>query len=348
MDWLAPQFGAVLAHPWHGLLVYHPLYAVGFAAAVACWWRAPARFERALWTSAIVAVLVNLWVQAAWHFWWLGTGTFGMRGMVAASVVLVPATVRVIADLQASETTPAATRVRAWTAVIVVACGWSLPLLVLGNTQLYDWSAVIAAQQSGWGVLSAARSVGAFAAAAVLTAGVLLWTRGRYPPAVGGQTVITAAAALNVGSLGYVIIAMQGPVQSGRGTALVFPALMLLVLVGSTFVLWRLATEPLRRRATSACFGDSPPREDLARALATFALTGGFVISTALFARLAENTERRLASGEMPQVEYAYHATYQLQIAINSLGEYHRIEGFDARKAALRRFLESEGAVLGR
>jgi len=348
MDWLAPQISAVLAHPWHGLLVYHPLYAVGFGAALVCLLRSSARRERLLWAAAVAAVLINLWVQAAWHFWWLGTGTFGMRGMAAAAVVLVPAMIRVIADLQVAEISGATARARTWALVAVAACLWSLPLLVLGDTQLYTWDAVIAAQQRGFELLSQARWLGAMAVAAALIAAVGLWARDRRRLVATDPVVIASAGLLCVLSLGYVMASARAPLENGRGAALVFPAFLLLTLLGSSFIVWRLATQRLRQH--SAPRGGDAPRQpdDVTRPLVTFAVTAVFVIGTVLFARLAVDTERRIAGGNLPPVSYQYRASFQLQIAINSLREYERISGFEARKDALRRFLQSQGVTLNR
>jgi len=348
MDWLAPQFSAVLAHPWHGLLVYHPLYAVGFAAMLTCLLRSSARRERVLWAAGLGAVLINLWVQAAWHIWWLGTGTFGMRGMAAASVVLVPAIVRVIADLQAKQTTDAATRARAWALAVVAACLWSLPLLMLGTTQFFTWAAVFAAQQRGFALLTGARWLGATAVAAALIAAAGSWAQKRRRLVATDPVIIATAGFLCALSLGYVMASARGPLEDTRGAALVFPALLLVILTGSSFVLWRLATRRLREYGAQRN-GDALPRpDDIARPLVAFAVTVVFIIGTALFTRLAINTERRLASGDIPQVNYQYRATFQLQIAINGLREYERISGFEERKDALRRFLESQGATLNR
>jgi hypothetical protein len=35
-------------------------------------------------------LLLHLYVQAAWYCWWLGTKTFGMRGLTTGAVLLVP------------------------------------------------------------------------------------------------------------------------------------------------------------------------------------------------------------------------------------------------------------------
>ncbi|HTU59499.1 MAG TPA: hypothetical protein VMF89_13710, partial [Polyangiales bacterium] len=80
MDFKHPLFAAVLVHPWHGLLAYHPLFALGAVALVALALRRSLPItERILALLGMFAVLAHLYLQAAWWCWWVGTGTFGSR-----------------------------------------------------------------------------------------------------------------------------------------------------------------------------------------------------------------------------------------------------------------------------
>ncbi len=89
----SPQFLAVLLHPWHGLLAYHPVYAIGMAATIYLILLPGPGWERLGWVVLGVLVLAQLYLQASWYVWWLGTGTFGQRGMSITAVLLVPALV---------------------------------------------------------------------------------------------------------------------------------------------------------------------------------------------------------------------------------------------------------------
>ena len=88
--------------------------------------------------------------------------------------------------------------------------------------------------------------------------------------------------------------------------------------------------------------------DELAPSLARLSITLAFLMSTVLFGRLALLTESRLAEGDIPDRTYAYVATFDVQNALTSLREYQRINGFEGRKEALRRFLSSHGADVGR
>ena len=75
--------------------------------------------------------------------------------------------------------------------------------------------------------------------------------------------------------------------------------------------------------------------------MARLSITLAFLMSTVFFARLALITESRLAEGDIPDRTYAYVANFDVQSALTGLREYQRINGFEGRKEALRRFLSS-------
>ena len=149
-DLLHPEFTAVVAHPWHGLLAYHPLYAVAFVALLSRLWSD--REHRLLWGTTLLAVLAHLWLQSAWYVWWLGSNTFGMRGMAPAAVPLMAALAAAVYR-----------NPRVWMPPIVVACLWSFTLMLDGPSQYGTWRDLLHAQR--W----------ALAAMAAATVGFPLW-----------------------------------------------------------------------------------------------------------------------------------------------------------------------------
>lgn len=341
IDWLRPLFWTVIAHPWHGLLVYHPLYALGFLAAVACLARATSRREQILWLGGILAVSVNLWVQASFYVWWLGTTTFGMRGMTAAAVVLVPALVRVIADAQRAETETRSARRRLWMVATLVCCLWSLLVLLQGTTQFFSWAAVFAGQADAAAKLLEFRWIAAMAVSTVLVAGSWAWAR-RLGLLTGADRLLVATTGL-LCALSMAYLLMSAYPRWNRAVAgLILPSVTLLVLIGSISVLIRLATRWIgahRRHPREA--GAGP--DEFSRLLVAVSISAVFLIGTALFARLAFQTETRLASGNIPERAYTYVATYRVDQVLNGFREYLRVPGFDERKEALHRFLSSEG-----
>lgn len=347
VDWLQPEFKAVLFHPWHGLLAYHPLYGVGFVAAVICLVRSRTTTERVVWGGGILAVLVNLYVQAAWFAWWLGTDTFGMRGMAGAAVLLTAAIVRILAMPPEGSTTASVTAQvpatgepgtrsalrPAWLAAVAICCVWSFLLLTQGVTQFLTYEAMFDGQRTATAALQGGEWVVAFAAGALLMLGIWRWlritTRGAHP-ALGLELV---TMFLGVLSLAYLLVqAMQRSLAVAMRLAL--PALLLVLLVVLTHQAGALVAQRWR---------DASPSEDPNAGLVRWVVIGAFVASTVLFIRLAMNTEGRLARDELPRFSHQYTGSFQLSEARASYREYGLVHGFEQKKAALQRFLNSHG-----
>ena len=146
VDLLHPQIGAVLAHPWRGLLVYHPLYGIAFIALLIAVWR-DGRW-RMLWASTAGVVLLHLWVQSAWHIWWLG-GSFGMRGLAPAALPLMVALIAALArGIEGSG------RITMWLMrASLIACAWSFLLLRHADEDnfYFTWSELVAARAAAPG-----------------------------------------------------------------------------------------------------------------------------------------------------------------------------------------------------
>jgi hypothetical protein len=66
-----------------------------------------------------------VYLQAAWYAWWLGTLTFGMRGLSIAAVVLIPAIVRFMREREGRNKSNTL-----FGALVLAACLWSTPLLL--------------------------------------------------------------------------------------------------------------------------------------------------------------------------------------------------------------------------
>jgi hypothetical protein len=298
MNLLQPQIGAVLAHPWRGLLVYHPLYGIAaLALLVRAWQGGP---WRVVWVATVGVVLIHLWIQSAWHIWWLGA-SFGLRGLAPSALPLVLALVATVShdvDRQG----------RAglwWVRAGLLACAWSLPLLLKGNGSSLVWSELLAGQTL------------AAVAAGVL---VLIWAavavcRVRYGMPRARTEVAHSGLVLLAASLG--ILVAQG--LDGVDLALVLVAAA--VAVGLFFV------ERL------------PGWERASTRLVCVAAVALFAVQTLFFARLAIRTERHLASGEPPPRPFRSVGSVPVDALHQNYLEYVNIPGFDERKRKLLAYL---------
>jgi hypothetical protein len=303
VDLLHPQFSAVLVHPWRGLLVYHPLYGIAFVAVLIVWWRN--RHWRGLWGSTVCAVLLHLWVQSAWHIWWLG-GSFGMRGLAPAALPMMVALVATIA--RSLEGSPR--EALWWLRVSLVACAWSFVLLLHadGDNLHFTWSELAAARMP-----AAAAAVAIPGAVwALLTVCRVRWNTPPVSTEAGWSGLLLLAAAA-----GYLVVRTEG----------------------------RLSTTLLLIAAASAAGIISFER--LFAGWHALLLNAAYVAAVALFAaqamiftRLADRTERYLASGSPPPRQFRSVGTVSLDDLRQSYREYITIPGFEDRKEKLLRYLD--------
>jgi hypothetical protein len=315
LDVLRPHVGAVLVHPWHGLLLYHPLYALGFAALVyGAVSRALPTGERLLWGALTIAFAVHLYVQASWYAWWLGTDTFGMRGMAIAGIYLVPVLMRAICFWWPP---------RQRNLAIV---GMGLACLVSTVFLWQGTSNYQTATQLWEGFRSQASSpkllwpLGASVASAAVTG---VWARRRRQP----ETVRVALLA----ALGGLVTAylVRG------GLPLAYTALA--AVVGAALVVW-LGTGKPRPSDMTASVGRLAP---LASGMAIVMV----LVTGALLARVVTGTERFRASNARPPRAFEWVATVQVDEIEGSYHELLLVDGFNQEKTRLHAFLDRIEAV---
>jgi hypothetical protein len=300
IDLLHPQPGAILTHPWRGLLAYHPLYAIAFVALLIVTSRGGP--WRVLGAATVAATLIHLWIQSAWHIWWLG-GSFGMRGLAPSAFPLVLALVATLA--QDSDERPR--RVTWWVRASLIACAWSFPLLLRGTSDYLTWPELLARQVP---------------AAVVAGALVLLWilvavSRRRWKVPDIRAEVACGGIILLATSLGYLI----ARTTNGRASAtLLFLAA---VAAAGVFYLWRMPgstrAHALRAAGAAACVL--------------------FAAQALIFARLAVRTGRYLASGDAPPRQFRSVGAVPIDDLRQNYAEYMDIAGFDDRKGKLRAYL---------
>ena len=227
-----------------------------------------------------------------------------------------------------------------------LACLWSFLMILQGTSQFYTSGDVFAGQWATLAALLESERVGSLLGASILVAGAWLWAKRRGRLADTDPETIVAAAVLCLLSVAYVLMMTFARWNSGN-LQLFLPAVLMLVLVGSVFAAVRWVTGGF---AAGGRYGRDRPSvsDELAPPLALLWITLVIVFGAVLFGRLAIATERRIAAADMPDRAYRYVASFEVQRALVSLREYQRIEGFEDRKEALRRYLISQGVDPGR
>lgn len=89
LDLSRPEILATLIHPWHGLLSYHPFFLISFICSIAVLIKIKGWQGKAIVSSILLACLCHFYISASWWVWWLGTGTFGMRGLIVFAIIFV-------------------------------------------------------------------------------------------------------------------------------------------------------------------------------------------------------------------------------------------------------------------
>ncbi len=315
LDWSDPELFAVLLHPWHGFLVYHPLYGLCFALLIAQLIRARTSAERWLFGGLAVALAVHLYLQAAWYCWWLGVGTFGMRGMGPAAIVLLPLLARVFSRRSSAGRKPGTLVV-----AVLAACFWSFLLMIQGATNFMTFAELLLAQArtlARTDVLLPLVTFGALAA----TLGRMNPDRARFGFTAGAVLLV----ALSACHLWDTAIA---------GAARTLPALPARLLLACAIG----AAAALAARGAAV----RPARAMRPALLLPAVVLGIFVAVNVLFVRLAFRTERYIFDGVSAKAAGSIHGV-DLREVDESYAEYLRVPGFDAKKAALAEFLRNSG-----
>jgi hypothetical protein len=309
LDLASPDFFTVLLHPWHGLLVYHPLYALGFALVVAGAFRG-SRPARLLHLGIGLTLLAHLWVQASWYCWWLGLWSLGNRGMGVGALLLLP--VLAWAMRQASPRG----RILLCTASLLCAL-WSTLMMVQGHSNFYSWPEVLAGQAIALSGLAPMLPV-----ILLVTLATFLMVRDRRPERVLRATATTLLLAL---VLDHLALRAVEVVHGDLGG--LWPFLFRAYVVALAPLTARLDLSPPSARRRSL-----QPAVLAAVAIALFFWTG------LLFLRLVSVTGDVIARGGVQPPGPV--ATFQVDEVQECHDEYLQVPGYEAEKRALRGFLE--------
>jgi len=331
LEFGSPQLLAVLAHPWHGLLPYHPLYAIGMAAVIALVLRPGSRRERVGWLVLGAFVLIQLYIQGSWYVWWLGTGTFGQRGMSITAVLLVPALVTVIGR----DPSGGKFGKGLWILLTVVACLWSFLLLLQGETGFSSYVELREAQLQQLAVLTRPASLLPLLGGLILPGGILIWILRRHQPPRSHPLTNWAAGLLSILSFSYLGLKLAGGSQESIGN---FGQLGLALAFVVFLTTWSFGRRFVRR-------ADEPERPDWASTAVGAGLVATFIATTVLFSRLAVRTERWIATDGPPPRAMECSSRVMWDEVRASFEEYQFAAGFESQKTALETFLIRSGGA---
>lgn len=326
LDFASPEIAAVLIHPLHGLLVYHPMYLIGFAAMVFLLFRAPTLSERSLWGSFIFVMAAHLWIQSAWYQWWLATTvTFGMRGMAIVGVPCMAALLRVIAQLR---TSPVGSGwLKGLTLLVGLMSGWSWLLMIRGPTDYFTYADLLTSQLGAVGDLLAPGRVGTLVFAGVFTTISL----SRFLAASNEDrtwSTMQQVAAIFLGALALDFL-FQGWIDNvvdfayyGLGFATVALAALCYRIRGR--FAWKAG--PLPGKAGVACL-----------------LV--LVIMLGYFAHVAIPTQQQLSEGITSERSYEWKGAFYVTEVQGGYLDYLKIPGFEEKKERLKHFIEPYGLL---
>lgn len=319
VDLARPEIAAVLISPWHGLLAYHPLFAVLLAIPFVMAFEQRPPSEKWLLLGLGLAALGHLYLHAAWYVWWLGTGTFGLRGMGISAVVLVPILCKYISERRRHGSVPAVV------ILVLLTSMWSALLMMQGQTQFFAYDQLWLAQ------VATARNVlvhTPWVPIVIICFALAGWWLYRTRDGAG-RAIAAAAYGLAAVVLLYLVrgwnewAALADRLQAGLPIA---------VVLGASGIL----LERLTRRWQQEDPGTARLRPTTG---AAFVIV--FLVSTVLFIRAAVRTETAVSRRTIELGRFNFQSDVYLKEVVESYNEYHRIGGFSRKKAALRHFIDA-------
>ena len=325
LDFARPELGAVLLHPWHGLLTHHPLYAVGFVALIVLIVQARAWPERFFWLSCAFVIVLHVYLQAAWYVWWLGKQTFGMRGLGVSAVILVPALIYLMRGRELR-----GKGYGLWAAAALACCLWSAPLFLenlTAETQFYTYAELFGRYGTFVRPL-----VAPFALIVGMTLLVYLFARadkgatglrGRFATQMRQRPALTVSLMLLIPLMLYCLLAYVAT----QAVALISIPLSALFTVA--FLSMSAEDTPV----------SDPTKRPIGERIVAVGLIALFGVSTVLFARLARHTEAQIAAHALPAEDVLYVSAVHVDEVAESYWEYLEVPGFEAKKAALKEYV---------
>jgi hypothetical protein len=316
MDYLKPELGAVLFHSWHGLFPYHPFYALCFIVLILRLLNVRTRTDLLLLLAVTLTVVLNIVTQAAWYAWWLGKDTFGMRGLSALAILLIPIFIKHLKDKGENSL-----QTKIWLLLSLITSIWSYFLLIQNNTNFFTYKDLFSDQLVTFLQFIKVNLWWWVAYFSLL--GVIFWQR---------------VATRKAGILFYIIstlwfltllyfkdqILLRYP---GFNLSLLY---FLLVLLLALFYFYEHKIQVMSKR-------DLPIRQYAA--YLTVFMTGILIVTSYVFGQFAYKTEKIISTNKVPLRKYAYFYTANIEEIQDTYKEYFKIAGFLDKKEALKIFL---------
>jgi hypothetical protein len=325
LDFAHPLVGTMLFHSWHGLLTYHPLFALGPIALVALSLRRDLPLaERFGAGYALFALLAQWYIQASFWCWWNGTATFGNRTLAVGGVVVVVALVRWLLLLTRSATRKSMALAVILSSLTAASCCWSFLLYLQGQSNYLTWRALLQEQRH---LLREASVFVPLLVATLLSLGfgLVAFRALRMRAVVAGIAAFIATLATQALWADVVRAWLTGwgfaPYTSatqGFLSAMAFAVIVYLITNRQA------VPNPLRP----------------ARAAVGLGLLCVFLLGSWSFYRLTMATKSVIAHATAKPHNYRFRAAMAIDDLLECVPEYEQVEGFTERKLALKHFVE--------
>jgi hypothetical protein len=312
VDFSRPELAAVLWHPLHSLLTYHPLYAVCFVALLLNSFRNASRLASILQLTVAGVIAFHIYLHASWYCWWLGGFSFGLRGLAVASVILVPVFIAYLdKELQHGRL------ITSWLIFATIAAVWSYLFLSQGVPRYITWQQLL---QGQWAELY---SYSNLAVPATCTAIVVMFGRMWNSPST--DELLLRGAALFLLCLVLRWIAWQAIPNHYIAAA----ATIISATVGVPALAAWMGDRNILRPNYRSWFESITAASVLAVFICTAVLFGILVVKT-------ENSAGQIRYGRT----FTYRGAMDRDEVRASYLEYLQIPGFDDKKIRLAQFLD--------
>lgn len=329
VDFGHAHFKAVLFHPWHGLLPYHPVFAIFVVVTVVMISTKQPGWKRALLALVLASFAALVALHAGWCVWWLGR-SIGQRGFVASAVVFMPILLSFLSEHKGSF-------IAKIIVVLVLLCGvWSFLVGLDAGEHRTTYHALWMAQKN-WAnrLVHDPIFVWCFSACAVsMTAGLLVRRR--------ENSILLIFAA----GLGWTAIffSLASPLlhhwQAAHRYGVLPAAACALAVALLPLGLSRLGQ------------ADDPDDQVWPGRIGTWALLFALgillILSVKKFVQLTSRVETAYQQTTPLPRAFKYQGAFLASELEASYREYQRCPGFEEEKRSLRRFLdhaEREGSA---
>ncbi len=336
LDWSRPEFFAILFHPLHGLFIYHPIYALGIFALIYLLVKTKEKLERSIYLTVLTTIFFHLYLQASWYGWWLGTGSFGMRGMSTISIILVPILIRAInLDLNKN---PFLSLV--WIILSFLSCCWSYLLLCQGATNFYSYQEFIGSILNNPGLATNIQNIIIYILITGGFWGFLNKTNLKKNEDLPNYICQLFSIFLFGLTLYYIVSLFFVNVLPSLNLKTNSPNIKIIIttakiafILGASWILHSFLNKNLNLNFPLF------PNKHLIHIYITFVFIG----STLFFFNLYQNTDSLIRTFSKKSIKRQNPTSIHWTEINETYKEYLRIEGFDDAKARLKSFIDTNG-----